>query len=172
MGIRQRDLGHDEYVVDHMRTHAKALFLPAITFVLLSTALGVGLALLPASVQPWASWTLVGAAVLLVVLLVGRPALKWLTTTYTLTNHRLITRTGIFNRRRHDLPLARINDITYERSLTDRMLGCGTLIVTNAAETRYALPDVPQVKDVHAQLSELIYGNWNTPIRSRNDLDV
>ena len=91
------------------------------------------------------------------------PFLRWRTTTYTLTNYRLITRTGIFNKSGTNLPLARVNDVTYQRSLSDRMLGCGTLRVQTAAEAGpVVLDDVPDVEDVHVTMTELIHG----PVRS------
>ena len=74
----------------------------------------------------------------------SRPFLRWLTTTYTVTDRRLITRTGILSRRGHDIPLARISDVAYEHGLVDRMLGCGTLVVSDASEHgRVRLPRHP-----------------------------
>ncbi len=43
----------------------------------------------------------------------------------------------------------RISDISYEKSLIDRMFGCGTLIVSDASEQgRVPLKDIPQVEQV------------------------
>ena len=57
----------------------------------------------------------------------------WLTTTYTFTNRRLIKRSGS-HQAKHDIPLNRISDVDYEKGLIDRMLGCGTLVVSDASE--------------------------------------
>lgn len=46
------------------------------------------------------------------------PYLRWRTTTITLTNFRLITRTGILNKTGANVPLARVNDVRFERSLS------------------------------------------------------
>jgi uncharacterized membrane protein YdbT with pleckstrin-like domain len=87
------------------------------------------------------------------------PFLRWLTTTYTVTDRRLITRTGILSRRGHDIPLARISDVAYEHGIVDRMLGCGTLIVSDASERgRVELHDVPHVEQVHLKLGHLLFG--------------
>jgi uncharacterized membrane protein YdbT with pleckstrin-like domain len=86
------------------------------------------------------------------------PFLKWLTTTYTFTDRRIITRRGIINQTGHDLPLTRINNVAYERSLTDRMLGCGTLMLTTAAEQPVVLTDIPDVERVHVVMTELLFG--------------
>lgn len=158
MGFDPKLLGDGEYVVRHMRTHGKALLVPAMWLVLVAGLLGVGLGYLPASWQPWGNWALVAVAVVALVPLVLVPFLRWQTTTYTMTNRRIITRRGILNKTGHDLPLRRINNVSYERGLTDRILGCGTLVFTTAAETPVSLPDVPEVERVHVQMTELLFG--------------
>ena len=88
--------------------------------------------------------------VVLAIWLVLLPFLRWRTTTYTITNRRLITRSGILNKVGKDLPLNRINEVSYERSLMDRILGCGSLIVQTAAEDgTIVLKDVPDVEHVN-----------------------
>ena len=86
------------------------------------------------------------------------PLLRWRTTTYTLTNHRLITRSGIITKVGHDLPVARITNVTYERSLTDRMFGCGSLVFTTSAEAPVVLHDIPKVESVGVAISNLLFG--------------
>ena len=98
----------------------------------------------------------VGAAFIVLTLV---PFLRWLTSTYTLTDRRVITRHGIVTTTGHDLPLSRINNVTYERSLLDRLLGCGTLQFTTAAEAPVTLPDVPDVERVHVVMTELLFGD-------------
>ena len=87
------------------------------------------------------------------------PFLRWRTTTYTITNRRLITRSGILTKIGKDLPLNRINEVSSDRSLLDRMFGCGTLHVQTAADAgAIVLDDVPDVEHVHAELTELLFG--------------
>ena len=62
-----------------------------------------------------------------------RPFLDWLTATYTITTKRLITREGLIARRGHDIPLMRISDVAYDEGIVDRMLGCGTLVISDAS---------------------------------------
>ena len=69
---------------------------------------------------------------------------------------------GVFTRTGHDIPLNRISDVSYERDLIDRILGCGTLVISDASEVgRVALPDVPRVEQLQLQLSELLYNMHN-----------
>jgi uncharacterized membrane protein YdbT with pleckstrin-like domain len=96
------------------------------------------------------------------------PFLRWLLTTYTFTSRRLITRTGVFTRRGHDIPLNRISDISYEKSLIDRMFGCGTLVVSDASELgRVELRDIPHVEQAQLTVSDELYHRADrTPTRS------
>ncbi|MDX6239121.1 MAG: hypothetical protein QOG10_3936, partial [Kribbellaceae bacterium] len=89
----------------------------------------------------------------------AKPFLNWLFSTYTVTNRRLITRHGILTRTGRDIPLMRINDVSYEHGLLDRMLGCGTLQIESAGERgQVILPDVPHVEHVHLRMSDLLFG--------------
>jgi len=99
-------------------------------------------------------------ALVVVVWLVVRPFLTWMTTEYTVTDRRLITRTGILNRRGHDIPISRISDVAYEHGLVDRMLGCGTLVISDASEQgRVRLPDIPHVEQVQLKISDLLFAH-------------
>jgi uncharacterized membrane protein YdbT with pleckstrin-like domain len=101
------------------------------------------------------------------------PFLRWLTATYTVTDRRLITRSGILTRRGHDIPLSRISDVSYEHGLIDRMLGCGTLVISDASEQgRVSLPDIPDVERMHLTLSDLLFAGssgTSTPEARRFD---
>jgi uncharacterized membrane protein YdbT with pleckstrin-like domain len=72
----------------------------------------------------------------------------------------LINRSGVFTRRGRDIPLYRINDVTYEKDLLDRMLGCGTLVISDASdEGRSVLHDVPRVEELQLVITNLLFGN-------------
>ncbi len=157
MAVSRKNLAEGEYVIVHMRTHGKALIRPVVGMVLLGAALGAGIALLPASTQPWGLWAAVGVFVLLVLWLVLSPLLRWLTTTYTVTDRRIIMRRGILNTSGHDLLLRRITEVKHHRSLTDRMLGCGTLVFETAAGQPRALHDLPRVELVHVTINNLLH---------------
>ena len=102
---------------------------------------------------------LVIAAVAVVLLLVGvlRPVLRWKTTTYELTTGRLRVREGIVTRRGRDIPLARITDVSFTRSLLDRLLGAGRLIVESPGEHgETVLPEIPHVERISALMFQLV----------------
>jgi membrane protein YdbS with pleckstrin-like domain len=83
--------------------------------------------------------------------------LRWRTTTYELTTRRLRMRDGIVTRHGRDIPLARINDVSFERGPLDRLLGSGRLVVESAAEHgQILLRDIPRVESVQATLFRLV----------------
>ena len=158
VGLPSRMLGADEYEVLHTRTHAKALVGPAVALIGIGALVGAGTAVIPTDYRP------LGQAIVLVLggALAGwacvRPFLRWRSTTYSLTNRRLVMRTGVLNKVSVDLPLWRINDVSTQRSLGDRVLGCGTLVAQTAGEGSVALRDVPDVQHVQRAVSEQLFG--------------
>lgn len=166
MAISRRLLNDDESVVVSTRTHAKALIRPFLVLIVLAAAAGLVVTFLPdvgraGPVLDAVVWGLTGVLALLWVV---RPFLVWLTTTYTLTDQRLITRRGVVSRHGHDIPLSRVSDVAYERGLLDRMLGCGTLVVSVASEQRVRLHDIPQVEQVHLRMQDLLHDGWITEV--------
>ncbi|MDO5676978.1 MAG: PH domain-containing protein [Propionibacteriaceae bacterium] len=163
MAITRDQLGRDEQVVLSMRTHGKALIVPVLILLIASSLLGLAIAFFPPDWQPWGTYAAVAVYLLVFIFAVLLPFLRWLTATYTITDRRIVTRRGIINKTGHDLPLRRINNVNYERSLTDRMLGCGTLILETAAGQPLVLPDVPRVERVHVAINDLLYDTHGAP---------
>jgi len=160
--ISRRLLNEGEHVVVSTRTHVKALLVPALWLILVAAVAGYVSSFTggAGSAQPLLVAVIWIIALVVVVWLVVRPFLTWMTTEYTITNRRLITRTGVLNRRGHDIPVPRISDVAYEHGLVDRMLGCGTLVISDASERgRVRLPDIPHVEQVHLKISDLLFGH-------------
>lgn len=159
MGFSQKLLGADERVIIHTRTHAKVLILPAVALVFLFLTVGVGAAFIPEGARPIGQIAVALVGLLLAIWWVVLPFLRWWTSTYTVTNRRLIMRQGILTKVGKDMPLMRINDVSYERSVVDRIFGCGTLYVQTAAEGgTIKLDDVPNVERLHLEMNELLFG--------------
>jgi uncharacterized membrane protein YdbT with pleckstrin-like domain len=156
MGISPRLLGEGEYVVASTRTHVKALLRPALVLILLCGAGAFAMGLVPQD-PPLLKW-LIGALVGVgIARWVVWPFLNWLSASYTLTNQRVITREGVLTRYGHDIPLRRVNDVSYEHGLLDRVLGCGTLVIAAASERgEVVLPDIPAVENLYVAMTELL----------------
>jgi uncharacterized membrane protein YdbT with pleckstrin-like domain len=159
VAISRKLLNADEHVLVSTRTHVKALLLPAVLLIVVAAVAGYLATLPTGKARPLLEWVIWAVAFVVICWLVVLPFLRWLTTTYTITDRRLITRTGIMSRRGHDIPLARISDVAYEHGIIDRIFGCGTLVVSDASEQgRVELPDIPQVEQVHLKLSDQLFG--------------
>ena len=154
MGISPKLLTDGESVVVDTRTHPKALIVPGLVLVL-TLAVAIFLdRLVDNGIVSLVVWIL---AAVVVVWWVLRPFLTWLTSTYTITNKRLITRTGIISRKGHDIPLMRISDVAFDQGIIDRMLACGTLVVSDAStHGSVRLHDIPRVESVQRTLSDLL----------------
>lgn len=155
MAIDKDLLNEGETIVVSTRTHPKALILPILALVVL---LAVGVVVqrrIDEEIVTLVTWIVVAVGVVWFVL---RPFLIWLTATYAITTRRLITRHGVITRRGHDIPLSRISDVAYEKDLLDRLLGCGTLVISDAStHGQVALPDIPRIEKVQRDLSDLLH---------------
>ncbi|HEX3932587.1 MAG TPA: PH domain-containing protein [Nocardioides sp.] len=157
MGISEKLLTDGESVVVDTRTHPKALILPGLVLVV---ALALAIFLdrkIGNGVVSLVVWVL---ALVVVVWWVLRPFLDWLTATYTVTTKRLITREGLISRKGHDIPLMRISDVAFDQGIVDRMLGCGTLVISDAStHGSVRLHDIPHVEEVQRKLTDLLSGS-------------
>ena len=157
MAISRKLLNDGERVVVDTRTHAKVLLLPLLVLVVLLAAGTWVQTRTDSGLLHLVVWALVAGALVWWVL---RPLLVWATATYTFTDRRLITRQGVFVRRGHDMPLARISDIAYEFGIVDRMLGCGTLVISDAStHGQIRLPDIPHVEETQRRVNALLQGD-------------
>jgi uncharacterized membrane protein YdbT with pleckstrin-like domain len=155
MGFPQRLLADDEQLVLVLRRHIKVLFVPFVIFVIVVAAVGATV-LVPAGAQPWVSIVAAAAGLVVLVRWTLWPLLVWANTQYAVTTRRLILRGGVFNRSGHDMPLSRLNDVSFSHNLLERMLGCGTLVVESGGEQgQLRLDDVPKVELVQRTLYRL-----------------
>ena len=81
------------------------------------------------------------------------PYVQWQTTRYVLTTRRIVIRQGVFGRSGRDIPLTRVNDVSFRHSLFERLLRCGTLTIESAGEHgQVVLPEVPTVEIVQREV--------------------
>jgi uncharacterized membrane protein YdbT with pleckstrin-like domain len=86
--------------------------------------------------------------------------LTWRTTHFVVTTDRLIVRSGVFARKGREIPLERINDITFHQSLFERLLGSGDLIVESAGtQGQQVFGDIPNPEFIHGEIYRQVEGN-------------
>ena len=151
-------LTEDEHLVLRVHPHWKTLIRPVLVAVLVVAVALIAEVLIPSNSGAAVERLVVAAvAILAVMLWLIVPVLRWRTTTYELTTRRLRVRSGIATRRGRDIPLARINDVSFEKGLLDRLLGSGRLVVESAGEHgQILLNDIPRVEFTQATLFRLV----------------
>lgn len=158
MGLPADQLSPGEDIVLEMHEHWKHLLGTILICLLALVGLVVVLAISPT--EGFLAWldTLGWIAFAGVVLIFGVwPVLAWWNRTYTLTNERLATRTGVLRRSGRDIPLTRINDVAFDQGIVDRMVGAGTLKVSAASEEgTVVLKDIPRIHQVSLRMNELV----------------
>jgi membrane protein YdbS with pleckstrin-like domain len=155
VAISKNLLNEGEQIVFDTRTHPKALILP---FFALVVALAVAVFLDKAIDNSTVSLIIWLLALALILWLSVWPFLNWLVAGYAVTNRRLITRSGVITRRGHDIPLTRVSDVAYEKDLIDRLLGCGTLVISDAStHGQVPLHDIPRVEERQRVLNDLLH---------------
>jgi uncharacterized membrane protein YdbT with pleckstrin-like domain len=125
---------HEELIYD-LRPHWLTLVVPVLLTVAVVVAVGAAWVVMPAGdLQQPARLAvgLLGLAVLLVTV-AGR-VLRWATTHFVLTTDRLIFRSGVVAKFGREIPLERINDVTFSQSLLERLVGVGDLLLESAGE--------------------------------------
>jgi membrane protein YdbS with pleckstrin-like domain len=163
VALSKKLLNDGERVVVSTRTHPKALLLPLLVLVVTLAVAGLVHRAVDHETVRIVVWALAGIVILGWVV---RPFLVWLTASYTITTRRLITRSGVLTRRGHDIPLSRISDVAYELGIVDRMLGCGTLVISDAStHGQVLLPDIPRVEETQRRLNELLHTEGE-PVRA------
>jgi membrane protein YdbS with pleckstrin-like domain len=158
MTLPRRLMTDGEHVVVSTRTHVKVLLVPVLVLLVVAAAGGFLAAWTRDQVGTTAAWVVAGLALLLVLWRSVLPFLRWLTWTYTITNKRIVEQKGLLTRHGRVIPLSRVNDVSFEKNLNDRVLGCGTLIVHDASEqSGLRLHDIPRIDELHRELTELIH---------------
>jgi uncharacterized membrane protein YdbT with pleckstrin-like domain len=164
-------LTDDEYLVLRVHPHWKTLIRPVSVAVVIVVVALVAEVMIPSgSAAPLARLVLGAVAILAVMLWLIVPVLRWSTTTYELTTRRLRMRDGIIARHGRDIPLARINDVSFTKGLLDRLLGSGRLVVESAGEHgQILLNDIPRVEFTQATLFRLVEEEQRRLERSDRD---
>jgi len=150
----RRLLADDEEVVLDLHPHWKRLLIPALLVPVVAGIATYVVFLIPAGdFRAPVRWAIVGVALLVLVRWSLWPYVVWQTTRYVLTTRRIVIRRGVFGRSGRDIPLTRVNDVSFHHSLVERLLRCGTLTIESAGEHgQVVLPEVPDVELVQREV--------------------
>lgn len=136
MPFPRRLLIEGEELVLDLRPHWIALVMPTLVTVLVVVGYALAWSWAPddgagRSAVVW------GALVLGLVILVWYPLrafIAWATSNFAVTTDRIIHREGFIAKRSMEIPLEAINDVRFQQSILERIVGAGDLIIQSASE--------------------------------------
>jgi membrane protein YdbS with pleckstrin-like domain len=106
------------------------------------------------------------AALVALFFLAVLPFLRWRFTYFVLTTDRLITRTGVIAKQSREIPLERINDVTFNQSVVERMVGAGDLLVESAGERgQERISNVRNPEQIQLMIYKEVEENQNRMMR-------
>lgn len=173
MPFPNRLLAEDEEVVLDLHPHWKQLVVPLLLIpVVIGISVYVAYVLPDDSARTALRWAIVVIAALILLRFSLWPYLKWQTTHYVLTTRRVVIRQGVFGRSGRDIPLTRVNDVSFQHTFFERLLRCGKLTIESAGEHgQVVLPEVPHVEWVQREVYKCVEeevrrqgGPWREPV--------
>ena len=158
MSYPDKLLASDEELVRHLHPHWLTLFWPVVWFLVVVGGASFGMAAIPAGRQQGIlRMAILAVALVLLLTLVAIPVLRWRSTHYVITTHRLLFREGILARRGRDLGLSRITDVSYRQTLWERLINSGTLTIESAGDSgATVLRQIPDSDGVQQLLNYMI----------------
>ena len=99
-------------------------------------------------------------AALVVLLRFTYQVLDWYVERIVVTDKRFMITTGIFTTQVAMMPVTKVTDLTFERSVAGRMFGYGTLIVESAGQIQALnrIEHLPSPEQVNDAISQLVFG--------------
>lgn len=159
MAYPDKLLADDEQIVEHLHPHWITLVPATFWFFVICVGAGFGIGFAPDS-SPWqlvVIIVIIVAGLALLAWLSFTPWIRWRTTHYVFTTHRVLIRTGVLRHTGRDISLQRINDVGFVQTLWDRIVRAGTLTIESAGEHgQQKLVDVPRSDQMQQKLNRLI----------------
>jgi uncharacterized membrane protein YdbT with pleckstrin-like domain len=159
MGYPDKLLASDEEVVRHLHPHWLTVFWPVLFLLLIVGGGSFGAAIVPSDDDRSGLYRLLiaGVALLLLLAFVVLPLLRWRTTHYVVTTHRLLFREGILARKGRDIGLSRITDVSYSQTIWERVIQSGTITIESAGDSgATVLKHIPDSDGVQQLLNHMI----------------
>jgi uncharacterized membrane protein YdbT with pleckstrin-like domain len=103
--------------------------------------------------------------------------LTWQTEEFVITDRRVLLIDGVLRRRVAIMPLTKVTDLTYRRSITGRLLGYGAFVVESAGQHQAfnQINFLPSPDRLYQDVSKLLFSPYSAvntrPHRNRDDED-
>lgn len=158
---RELLLDHEKLVFD-LKPHWIAI-LPAIFWGIVSIAAGIfAYDFVDDQNWSWARTAVLVAVAVALFLFTVLPIMRWAFTNFVLTTDRIITRRGIIAKNSKEIPLERINDIAFNQTVVERMIGAGDILIESAGERgQTRISDVRKPEEVQRTIGKMTEENQN-----------
>ncbi len=161
MGYPRELLSQGETIEFEMRPHWRALLVP----ILVAVAVLAVVSIITAQWSDWFTdsstvnnvgrWVFLGAGLLLVFLYAIRPFLFWFTTQYVFTDRRIIIRKGLVAREGVDMPLSKVQNVSFSMSFWGRIMNYGNLSIDSASDEELVIEGVTNVEHIQREVNRL-----------------
>lgn len=86
---------------------------------------------------------------------------EWWFERFVVTDRRVLLLTGVFTKKVAVMPLAKVTDLTYERSVPGRLLGYGAFIIESAGQQQSLrrIEYIPAPLALYHEVSSLLFGS-------------
>ena len=86
--------------------------------------------------------------------------IQWWIERIVITDKRVMRSTGFIHHKVGMMPLTKVTDLSFDRSLDGRLLGYGTLMVESAGQDQAfrEIDYIPRPEEIYEALSELVFG--------------
>lgn len=83
----------------------------------------------------------------------GAKYIQWVSTNFVVTGDRVISRRGVFAKSGIEIPLERINTVTFNQRVLERLLGCGDIGIESASDGgRETFSDIRRPAEVQREI--------------------
>ncbi|GAA2800345.1 MULTISPECIES: PH domain-containing protein [Crossiella] len=155
----------DEYLLDterrviRVRRHWASLLWDIFeAMALLAGAVMISYLLPP---DAWIIQNLLWYAALVILLRFAYIVIDWWVERLVITDKRFMITSGVFTTKVAMMPVTKVTDLTFERTMTGRMLGYGTIVVESAGQIQALnkIEYLPKPEQINDAISELVFGD-------------
>ena len=88
---------------------------------------------------------------------------EWSVDYFVITNQRMLLTTGLITRKVAMMPLAKVTDMSFKRTIAGRMLGYGEFVLESAGQDQALtnVPYLPYPEQLYLEVCEMIFPNKN-----------
>ncbi len=153
MGYPRKLLADGETIQFELKPHWRALFVPIVVLIII-VFLGTWLYFI--TTNSILRYAILGAGVIVVAWWAALPFLRWLTTQFVFTNRRVIVRRGLLTKQGRDMPLTKVNNVSFSVPFMGRILNYGRLVIQSAGDdSDLDIDDVPNVEKIQRDVYAL-----------------